>query len=141
MANLTLTTNSVATGVYAEAPMALKTTEAAVVVLVNDVTIEIEAAKTRWADNLPNLYTVTITNTDTVEPFDLDDAQSIKFETDAFDTAFVTIDTSSVSVSGNSAENIAVSASGVLSMDLKQAITDAEPTVITFEVNKVAPTP
>jgi hypothetical protein len=136
MANATLTINSKATGVYDNSPMAVQATEAITVILVEDVVMTISAAKTRWADALPNKYTVTITNTGTMD-FDLQDDDTIHFETDAFNPTLVTIDQSSVAVTGNTPTNIVVSAGGVLSMDLTEAIVKDTPTIITFDINKI----
>lgn len=135
MANLTLTNNADAVGVYDGAAMDLANTQAAVVVLVEDITMTMTAAKTRWADNLANKYTVTITVASGGEPFELDNNSVITFTTDKFDDA-VTIDDSSVVVTGNTPAAIAVTGN-VLSLNLTESITDAEPTVITFDVHKV----
>ena len=120
---------------YDGAAMTLANTQAAVVVLIEDITMTMSAAKTRWADNLPNKYTVTITVTPGGEPLELDGGSVITFTTDKFDDA-VTVDDTSVAVTGNTASGIAV-AGNVLSLNLTESITDAAPTVITFDVNKV----
>ncbi|GEM_PF-3858647 len=134
MANLTITNTATTAGVYEGAPMNLAAADAAVVVLVEDITMTIEAAKTRWADKLPNEYTVTIEVAAGGSPLDLDENSVITFTTDKFDDS-VTIDETSVAVSGNTATGIAV-ADNVLTLNLTSAISDTEPTIITFEVNK-----
>jgi len=135
MANLTLTNNAEAVGIYDGAPLELANTQAAVVVLVSDITMTMTAAKTRWADNLANQYTVTITVAPGGEPLELDGSSVITFTTDKFDDA-VTVDDSSVEVTGNTAAAVTVTGN-VLSLNLTESITDAEPTVITFDVFKV----
>lgn len=140
MANLTITNTSTADGVYEDSPLKLTATEAVSVILIEDVTMTMTAAKTRWADRLANQYTVTI-NVAAGSPFDLDSGNVISFATDAFNAAVV-IDKNSVAVSGNTASNIDVTG-GVLSLDLTAAIVAGTPTVITFNVYKAGsePTP
>ena len=141
MANLTITNNANALGVYEGAGMELANTQAAVVVLVEDITMTMVAAKTRWADKLANEYTVTITVADGGAPLELDEDSVITFTTDEFDSAVV-VDTDSVQVSGNTPAAIAMSG-GKLTMNLTEDIVDGTPTVITFDVYKAGtePTP
>lgn len=136
MANITLINTAQATGEYQDASLTVSAETKAEVMIIDSITMTMTAAKARWADREPNLYTVTITNDDAANPFDLDTNQVIQFTTDQFPTADVTIDSTSVVVTGNTPDQISVSG-GILSMHLKEAIVNGTPTVITFEVNRV----
>lgn len=136
MANITLINTAQATGDYLEASTTVSAETKAEVLIIKDIIMTMTASKSRWSDYEPNVYTVTITNNDPDNPFELDENQVIQFETDQFSEADVTIDDESVVVTGNTTEQVAVNA-GVLSMHLKGPIASGTPTVITFDVNRV----
>lgn len=137
MANITLSNNAEATGKYLNVDGTVLQTQTAVeVIIAADLEITMTASKSIWADFEPNVYTVTITNNDDSNPFDPGDVGYILFETDTFPAASVTIDDSSVIVTGNTKLNASV-ASGVLSVQLSDPIVNGTDTVITFEVNRV----
>lgn len=136
MPNLTLTNTASASGVYDGAPISLAALQAVTVVLVDGLTMTISADKTRWADMNPLTYTITITNNSS-EEFSLDESGVIALSTNTFDPTAVIVDTASVLVAGNQAQNINFTA-GVLSLELTQPIAaDGGNAVIMFQVTKI----
>lgn len=133
MPNTVITSNGTTTGLYDGQNITLPTEADVTILLADGLTLTMSVDRTVWVDDNPLNFTVTLTNTS-----ELDFVQPLTFKTNAFDTSVVTIDTSSVVVSGNTAGEVSFTG-GVLSVALTENLVALSGSAtITFQLKKVA---